>query len=279
VRSAIHFDLDGAWAGMSLSLPAVNLSQWGARLRFTSTPIDIEAFFREIESRLADFILYGSGDFHHLTALWLRRLREPVTLVAFDNHPDWDIRPPRWSCGGWMNRALEVPLLQRAVVWGCGNFECWWPQQIFGNRKAERAGKLTVHPWADDRSARERKRRGAIVRENWREHFQNFAREIAGEKLYVTIDLDCLAPNFAWTNWENGRFDYDDVIWALGKLREHACIMAGDLCGAYSVPNFARRKQRFAAEIDHPKIALPSPQNIAAVNDAALKALWPTLAQ
>jgi arginase family enzyme len=275
--NAVYVDLDGAWK--EPALPVVNLTKWGPRLRFTTSPRAVEAFFREVESRLADFILYGSGDFHHLTALWLRRLREPFTLVAFDNHPDWDVRPPRWSCGGWMNRALELPHLKHAVVWGCGNFECWWPYQIFGNRKAERLGKLTVHPWADDRSPRERARRGAILRENWREHFEKFAREIAGENLYVTIDLDCLAPGLAWTNWENGRFDYGDVSWALGALRERAHIVAGDLCGGYSVPEYARRKQRFAAEIDHPKITLPSSEKIAAVNGEALAALWPALAQ
>jgi arginase family enzyme len=277
VASTVHLDLDGAWT--EPSLPTVDLRNWGPHLRFTSSPRTIGSFFREVEPRLADFILYGSGDFHHLTALWLRRLREPFTLVAFDNHPDWDVRPPRWSCGGWMNRALELPGIKRAVVWGCGNFECWWPHQIFGNRKAERVGKLTVHPWADDRSARERNRRGAIVRENWREHFRKFARDIAGEDLYVTIDLDCLAPNLAWTNWENGRFDYEDLQWALSTLREHGRIVAGDMCGGYSVPRYARRKQRFAAEMDHPKMLLPSSEKIAAVNRAAFEALWPALAQ
>ncbi len=260
-------------------MPKIDLRRWGPRLRFSASPRAVEKFFREVEPLLEDFVLFGSGDFHHLTALWLRRIQEPFTLVAFDNHPDWDVRPPRWSCGGWINRALELPQLKRAVVWGCGNFECWWPHQIFGNRKAERAGKLTVRPWVDDRPGRARRRRGAILRGNWREHFQKFARELTGKKLHVTIDLDCLAPNLAWTNWENGRFTYDDVRWALATLREHASHIAGDMCGAYSPPRFARSKQRFASEMDHPKIALPSPETITAVNCAAFEALWPALTQ
>lgn len=279
MRTAVHLNLDDAWSACAEDLPAIDLKRWGPRLRFTTSPRTIERFFREVEPSLADFVLYGSGDFHHLTALWLRRLREPFTLVAFDNHPDWDVRPPRWSCGGWVNRALELPLLKRAVVWGCGNFECWWPRQIFGNRKAERAGKLVVHPWADDRPAKARDRRGAILRGNWREHFQNFARDLRGENIYVTIDLDCLAPGLAWTNWESGRFDYEDVRWALEILHEHADMAAGDLCGAYSVPLFARTKQRFAWEIDHPKMTLPSTETIRVANGAALAALWPRLTQ
>lgn len=264
---------------MAGALPALDLTSHGPRLRFTTSPQAIETFFREVDPRLGDFILYGSGDFHHLTALWLRRHRETLTLVAFDNHPDWDVRPPRWSCGGWMNRALELPQVERAVVWGCGNFECWWPHQIFGNRKAERAGRLVVHPWTDERPLKASERPGAILRENWREHFANFARELSGENLYVTIDLDCLAPNLAWTNWENGRFDYDDLRWALQTLRKYAPIVAGDLCGAWSAPRFARAKQGFAAQMDHPRIQLPDITAIRNANRAAFEALWPVLAQ
>ena len=277
--SGVHLNLDGAWGTVATHLPTVDATGWGPKLRFTCPARIIEEFARETESRLSDFVLYGSGDFHHLTAIFLRRVREPFTLLAFDNHPDWDLRPPRWSCGGWINRALELPQLKRAALWGCGNFECWWPHQIFGNRRAERSGKLMVHPWADDRPAHARHRRGAILRDNWREHFAKFARDLKSENIYVTIDLDCLAPGLAWTNWENGRFNLHDLRWALETLRHHAFIVGGDLCGAYSVPSFARGKQRFAARMDHPKLGLPSVEVIYDVNHAALGALWPALAQ
>ena len=127
--------------------------------------------------------------------------------------------------------------------------------------------------------ARARKRRGAILRENWREQFEKFARSLTGSNIYVTIDLDCLAPDLAWTNWENGRFDFEDVHWGLAILRQHARVVAGDMCGAYSVPSYARRKQRFASEIDHPKFNFPSPDTIRAINRRAFEALWPALTQ
>ncbi|PYK42393.1 MAG: hypothetical protein DME46_10900 [Verrucomicrobia bacterium] len=278
-RSAVHLDLDAAWHEIRHGLPTIDATKWGPSLRFSTSPRTIEEFYREISPQLAKFILYGSGDFHHLTGLWLRSMREPVTLVSFDNHPDWDVRPPRWCCGGWINRALELPHVRQATIWGCGNFECWWPHQFFGNRKAERAGTLVVHPWADDRPPRARRRRGAILRENWREQFERFARSLSGSNIYVTIDLDCLAPDFAWTNWENGRFDFEDVHWGLAILRQHARIVAGDMCGAYSAPSYARRKQRFASEMDHPKFNFPSIDAIRAINRRAFEALWPALTQ
>jgi len=275
-----HLNLDDAWRNEPFALPVVDARAWGPQLRFSAPPRLIAEFYREHETNLAvPFLLYGSGDFHYLTALRLRRVAGPVVLISFDNHPDWDVRPPKWGCGGWVNRALELPHIKHVAVWGCGNFECWWPHQIFGNRRAERAGKLEVHPWADDRPAKDRQRRGAILRENWRERFEQFLNDMAGENLYVTIDLDCLRIEEAVTNWESGRFSVADLQWALGKLRESCRIVGGDICGAYSPPKYARRKQRFAAEFDHPKIRLPDEDKIRAINLATLEKLWPLLAQ
>jgi arginase family enzyme len=276
---ALHFDLDGAWEGEPVNLPPLNARKWGPQLRFSAPPRLVENFYREHEANLAvPLLLYGSGDFHYLTALRLRRVAGPVVLVSFDNHPDWDVRPPKWGCGGWVNRALELPHVRRVSVWGCGNFECWWPHQIFGNRRAECAGILEVHPWADDRPAKDRQRKGAILRDNWRDRFEQFSKSLANQNLYVTIDLDCLRIEEAVTNWENGRFSVVDLQWALGKLRESCRIIGGDICGAYSPPEYARRKQRFAAEFDHPKIRLPDEEKIRAINLATLEKLWPSFA-
>lgn len=49
---------------------------------------------------------YGSGDFHHVAAMLLERVSEPVTVVHFDNHPDWTSFPATMNCGAWVNRAL-----------------------------------------------------------------------------------------------------------------------------------------------------------------------------
>jgi hypothetical protein len=261
-----------------LDLPVVDARAWGPRLRFSAPRRLISEFYSLHETNLASpFLLYGSGDFHYLTALRLRRIAGPIGVVSFDNHPDWDVRPPKWGCGGWVNRALDLANVKRVSVWGCGNFECWWPHQIFGNRRAESAGVLDVHPWADDRPGKDRQRRGAILQDNWRERFDQFL-ETAGEKtLYVTIDLDCLNASEAVTNWEAGRFTIGDLEWALGKLRESSQIIGGDVCGAYSPPNYARFKQRFAAEFDHPKLELPTAERIREINLAALEKLWPLL--
>jgi hypothetical protein len=134
-----------------------------------------------------------------------------------------------------------------------------------------------VHPWADHRPPKDRQRRGAILRENWRQHFEQFATDLRGRGVYVAIDLDCLRAEEAVTNWENGRFTIVDLVWALEKLRQSARIVGGDICGAYSEPAFARWKQRFASEWDHPKLTLPELEEIRRINFASLKKLWPAL--
>ncbi|MGE5208200.1 MAG: hypothetical protein ACM3KL_02595 [Alphaproteobacteria bacterium] len=277
---AHHLNLDDAWPNEAPGLPVIDARNWGPRLRFSAPSRLIEQFYREHERNLASvFLLYGSGDFHHLTALRLRALDGPIVLVSFDNHPDWDVRPPKWACGAWVNRALELSCVRQVSVWGCGNFECWWPHQIFGNRRAERRGILDVHPWAGDRPMKDRQRRGAILQDNWRQHFEEFSKRVAGENIYVTIDLDSLRVEDAVTNWENGRFTVSDLEWALGTLRECCPIIGGDICGAYSPPHYARWKQRFAAEFDRPKLELPDLGKASTINSASLKKLWPILTE
>jgi arginase family enzyme len=278
--SGLHLNLDDAWQDEPLGLPVVDVHNWGPQLRFSAPPRLVAEFYRDHETHLASpFLLYGSGDFHYLTALRLRCIARPIVVVSFDNHPDWDVRPPKWGCGGWVNRALELPHVRHVSVWGCGNFECWWPHQLFGNRRAERAGILEVRPWADGRPAKDRQRRGAILRETWRKHFERFVKDLGGADVYVTIDLDCLRAEDAVNNWESGRFTIVDLAWALQTLRDNCRIVAGDICGAYSEPSYARWKQKFASEMDHPKLPRPSADEIRGINFATLEKLWPALTQ
>ncbi|HEY1582100.1 MAG TPA: hypothetical protein VGF73_03255, partial [Chthoniobacterales bacterium] len=165
--------------------------------------------------------------------------------------------------------------IEQVNVWGCGSFECWWPGRIFGNNRAERAGRLEVHPWADDRSARARERQGAILRWDWRERFSRFAEGLREKQVYVTIDLDCLRAEEAVTNWESGRFTVEDVAWAIGELQRTSRIVGGDICGAWSPARYARRKQRFASEMDHPRLSVPDLAVVRQINLRALRTLLP----
>jgi len=123
----------------------------------------------------------------------------------------------------------------------------------------------------------DRQRPNSILRDNWRDHFEKFAADLRGANVYVTIDMDCLRADQAITNWENGQFTVGDLEWALAKLREHNQIIAGDICGAYSEPKYARWKQKFASNWDHPKFDLPPVNQAKKINLATLERLWPAL--
>ncbi len=276
VADCVPIDLDGAWPGHCVE-SAVDCREWGPRLRYCARARDIEEFHEFIRPQLGRFTLFGSGDFHHLTALWLRQFTEPVTLVSFDNHPDWDTRPPRWGCGTWLNRALELPSVRRAAIWGCGNWELNWPNHLFINRQALREQRLEVWPWTERLKPSGRRHFPGMTRADWREKFLAFARGIVGDDVYVTVDLDCLDREDSATNWEQGLFRVADLEWALEQLRAHTNVVGGDVCGAYSPPKFARWNQRLYAALDHPRLG---PVNRAAAqvrNTRALEGIWRAL--
>jgi hypothetical protein len=273
----IHLNLDDAWGDRPLDLPTVNARPWGPRLRYFAPERLLAEFAATVLTPLPPLVLYGSGDFHHLSGWLLRRVTEPVTVISFDNHPDWDVRPPRWACGGWVNRALNLPHVTRVAVWGCGNFELTWPSLLFANRRARRQGRLTVHPWAERFSPRVAARFDAMTRDAWRDRFDAFLRSLGGSSVYVTADLDCLRGEEFASNWEHGLFTADDVAWALRRVRDTCRLVAGDVCGAYSPFRGERPLQRLADWWDHPRLPPMDPAASRAKNLAALATIWPTL--
>jgi arginase family protein len=270
--------LDGAWPPNSLELTrSLDCRAWGPKVRYCAPTSVIETFYREFEEKLTPFTLFGSGDFHHLTALWVRQFKQPFVLISFDNHPDWDTRPPRWCCGTWMNRALESPLLKRVAIWGCANFELNPPHRWFANHRALRAGRLEVWPWIDRFGSSARRRWTGINAGNWQDRFAKFAAGLSDSPVYVTIDMDCLTPETAGTDWEQGLFTPEDIAWALGKLREFTPIIGGDLCGAHSPAQYTRWTQRQTAHIDHPKQSPRDAGNAQRLNLKAARQMWPAL--
>ena len=273
-----HIDLDGAWPKSTLqNARLLDCRGWGPRLRYCAPGKIIEAFYGEVADKLTPFTLFGSGDFHHLTALWLRQFEQPFLLVSFDNHPDWDTRPPHWCCGTWMNRALESPLLKKVVIWGCANFELNPPHRWFANHAALRSGRLEVWPWIDRFGPSARRRWTGINAENWQDRFAKFATGLSDSPVYVTIDMDCLKPETATTDWEQGLFTPQDIAWALNKVHEFTTIVGGDVCGAHSPAEYTRWTQRQTALIDHPKKPPVDTDNAQGLNLEAARQMWPAL--
>jgi arginase family enzyme len=302
-KQAIHADLDSAAtaAAAALGLPTWDARDWGPRLRYCTSTRAIDAFARAHAPHAAPFTLTGSGDFHHLAAVFLAAAigraalprGERAVLVSFDNHPDWDLRPPRWACGGWLNRALGVSsrgvAVEMAAVWGCGNFELAWPGRFWRRR----GGRVQVFPARERLAPRDARRYPAFDTSAFNAAFEDFARTLSGRPVYITVDIDCLRASDAVSNWEHGVLSTAQVCAALRTLHRHARVFGGDLCGAWSLPRYARPLQHLAAWWDHPPIPLPpqppAPQPLPRpphpsdmawaqrLNAAAIADLWPAL--
>ena len=274
-KDAVWFVLDNSEPIASILLARVDARQIGRSLRFITTRRMVERFESQFGEHFRPFTLSGSGDFHHLTAVFLRQVKEPFVVVSFDNHPDWDIRPPHWSCGAWVNRALENGLVRQVAVWGCGSFECQSPWRLLGNRWACKSGRLIVRPWRQPESQYPTWLQ-PISPTDWRESFQQFSASIS-LPVYITVDLDCLVSSDAVTNWESGQFSIEDALWAIQCLRKHCAVIGGDLCGAFSSQEYGSRFQKLAGRFDHP----PQPELLASqirrINERAISQIWPVL--
>jgi len=288
LHDLIHIDFDSAWDtaaldAMAPGLRTLDYRDSGPNLRYVCSASAIDSLDRRLPKRLPRVIVFGYGDFHHLSGLWLRRAAadlgesERITLISFDNHPDWDIRPPRWGCGGWINRALELGNVDAAHVWGCGNFEPARPARLFANHAALKSGRLVIHPWAERQNAEVQRRFDCMTRTDWQFRFERFAATLAKKNIYVTVDMDCLAADQAVTNWESGLFTAQDIAWAVAQLRSKANLIAADLCGAYSPLHANGLFRRLAIWWDHPKLPPISLSDARKVNHAALRIILPAL--
>lgn len=79
----------------------------------------------EIAKKGPIITFYGSNDFHHLSLGLVRRFRQPLNFVIFDNHPDWIQMYPGLHCGSWVNHVVDLPTSKQCFHFGgySGEFE------------------------------------------------------------------------------------------------------------------------------------------------------------
>jgi len=214
----------------------------------------------------------GSGDFHHITALLLEQFDEPISVVVFDFHPDWDILPPRCGCGSWVSAALRRRAVRKMVLIGAGSDDLDSRALLRGNLSALAADRVELYPYAHRPStvlcrrvpeniSLHPRRRGLLTDIHWRElrhvgvdpFMEYLIGRIPTRKIYISIDKDCLAPEHALTNWEPGRFGLDELLRMLDLLQNNFDIIGLDITGEYSPPVFAHRLKTWCSRVDHPR--------------------------
>lgn len=235
---------------------------------------------------------YGSGDYHHLATTLISQTVEPLTVVHFDNHPDWVRMPATNNCGGWVNRALELPHVARIVTLGICSDDLAYPQMKTGNVAALAAGRLEVHAWRappsrvwgsigdgfGHRQIGHYLAWACLADLDWRAFIVALTLRLPTEAVWVTIDKDVLRPADAATNWDQGQMPLEALLAALRHLGANRRIVGVDVCGEYSVARFNDPIKRIAAWLDHPRAA-PAPIDALERNDRTNRALIRTLAE
>lgn len=202
----------------------------------------------------------GSGDFHHVSYLLIRRAlrRSNLRLVVLDNHPDNMRFPFGIHCGSWVSHVAALPGVTHIDVVGITSKDVS-ARGLWENRwRPLLSGKLTY--WCigtDTRWARRLGLGGAFkVAGSADELIQSFVQASRGdERVYLSIDKDVLHPDVAHTNWDQGLLretHVDAVISALGDR-----IAGADITGDVSLHRYHTWWKRWLSHLDdQPVIAL-----------------------
>ena len=226
-----------------------------------------------------EVLFFGSGDFHHLTALFVAAHAEPLAIVHFDNHPDW-VRYPTINCGSWVNLALRSSHVAKVVTIGPCSDDLQHPERKFANLPAMREGRLAVYPWRSSptrlwgapvstpsTATRDRVLTWRnLADESWSDFLDELATSLPVPALWITIDKDVLARGEAITNWDQGEMGLDHIIAALERLASSFRIVGIDVCGDYSRPQLKDPLRAFLSWSDHPDLP-PHEAGDLAVND------------
>lgn len=214
----------------------------------------------------------GSGDFHNVSAVLLEQYRQPLTVISFDHHPDWDIFWTRAGCGSWVSRALENPNLKKIMLLGVASDDISAFSLQSGNLAALTGGRLEIYPYkhqpsvvffrkVPDNPSIEVKRRLFNSRISWRELadkktddlFREIKARINTEEVYISIDKDCLKQAYSLTNWEEGSFSLDELLEFLRLFKDNFDIAGLDITGDYSEVNISGRIKAICSRLDHPR--------------------------
>jgi arginase family enzyme len=227
-----------------------------------------------------DVVFAGSGDFHHVTPLLIARaiarFGGPVTVLHFDNHPDWVRHAPGRHCGSWVGRAARLEGVARVITIGVCSPDIGAKRARQGDLSLIGEDRLDLYAWADPDGGEAVQLGGrtwpTICALGEPAFLDVLDAAIATARVYVTIDKDVLRAADAVTNWDQGQASLGFVMAAVTRAAQSRRVIGADVVGDWSAPIYggdlaARMLKRGEALLDQPW-AKPSPIGVLAVNEA-----------
>lgn len=255
----VILDFDGSVLPVAAEERRIPLASWQEAIRFGCTRRAFSALEAHLEGVLpvdCGCAFMGSGDFHHVTLILLRRLCRRLTpasldVVVFDNHPDNMRYPFGIHCGSWVSHAALLPCVRRVHVIGItsgdiGLAHAWenrlapfWRNKLMYWSIGANAAWLRLIGRAE--CGRAFGSADELVR-----GFIPALRDAGG--IYLSVDKDVFAEDVVKTNWDQGvfRLNHAKAVFAACAGR----VIGADVCGDVSDYEYANPFKRFLSRLD-----------------------------
>lgn len=214
----------------------------------------------------------GSGDYHHISGLLIDQFTQPISIIVFDNHPDWDIMPPRLGCGSWVSYVLQRPNIKNVLILAVTSQDISTGNIRTGNLASLKDNRVQLYPYNHEPTKityrdvpinrclhieRDKKDKTIHWQELKTKNLETFIPEVLNtlstNEVYVSIDKDCLNSKYALTNWEEGQLDLQDLLLILNLIKQNKTIVGLDITGEYSQPKVKGLIRNLVSYFDHPK--------------------------
>ena len=254
----------------------IDLKEFGPKARLWMNEKTKTRLEEKMQGSSADSVTFlGSGDFHHISSTLINQFHQPLSVIVFDFHPDWDTLPPRFGCGSWISRILENKNIKKCILAGVssGDISSGWLQS--GNLDSLENDRLEIYPYAHKPSrvffrripqslSFKFKRRllfdeiywNELKNKNLKDFFSSILKRLPTKEVYVSIDKDCLKRNYALTNWEEGFLSLDELLLMLDLIKQELDIVGADITGDYSRIDINGKIKGVLSRLDHPAQSL-----------------------
>ena len=171
-----------------------------------------ETSMEEIDARISGLEgwihFIDGGNFHYLSYLLMKHIREPFTLVVFDHHTD--MKPSMFagllSCGCWIKEALDaLPFLKNVVLIGVAD-------SLADTAEPDYAGRVR------------------IISESMAEAGDTWLGILEAEAVYLSIDKDAFGREEVVTDWDQGTMTLE-LLERAYRILDSRRILGVDICG------------------------------------------------